>query len=227
MQDPEYVRNAFARIAKNYVSANHILSLGTDILWRKKTARAVRDLKPQNLLDLATGSGDLAAEIAKTTPGLTITGADFCEPMLDVARARRIPNTTLLVADALALPFPDATFDTVTVAFGLRNMASWPAAITEMARVTSPHGHLAILDFSLPRLPGFRQAYRLYLHHILPLMAGLVTGERPAYKYLAGSIEQFPSGHAMCNLLQAHGYTTATATPLSGGIASLYIARKA
>jgi demethylmenaquinone methyltransferase/2-methoxy-6-polyprenyl-1,4-benzoquinol methylase len=115
----------------------------------------------------------------------------------------------------------------VTVAFGLRNMADWPKAIQEMARVTRPGGHLVVLDFSLPTLPGLRGGYRFYLHKVLPKLAGLLTGQRAAYEYLSGTIERFPSGPAMVDLLTANGFATGQATPLSGGIASIYVVRKA
>ena len=227
MQDPVFVKDAFAKIAGRYMLTNHVLSLGTDILWRRKVARMVAALKPATLLDLATGTGDLAEAIAKASPATKITGADFSAPMLDVARQRQLPQAEWLVADAMATPFADASFDVVTVAFGLRNMADWPKAIQEMARVTRPGGHLVVLDFSLPTLPGLRGGYRFYLHKVLPKLAGLLTGQRAAYEYLSGTIERFPSGPAMVDLLTAHGFATGQATPLSGGIASIYVVRKA
>jgi demethylmenaquinone methyltransferase / 2-methoxy-6-polyprenyl-1,4-benzoquinol methylase len=226
MQDPVFVKDAFAKIAGRYMFTNHVLSLGTDILWRRKVARLIAELKPAVLLDLATGTGDLAEAIAKANPQTKITGADFSAPMLDIARSRKLPQAEWLVADAMATPFADAAFDIVTVAFGLRNMADWPLAITEMARVTRPGGHLVILDFSLPTIPGFRGAYRFYLHRILPKLAGLLTGQRAAFEYLSGTIERFPSGPAMNALITANGFATAEAIPLSGGIASIYVARK-
>lgn len=226
MQDPVFVKEAFAKIAGRYILTNHVLSLGTDILWRRKVARIVADWKPGTLLDLATGTGDLAEAIAKENPDTRITGADFSAPMLDVARARSLPQAEWLVADAMAMPFADAAFDVVTVAFGLRNMADWPAAIREMARVTKPGGHLLVLDFSLPTLPGFRGAYRFYLHKILPKLAGILTGQRQAYEYLSGTIERFPSGEAMLELLRANGFRAGKAIPLSGGIASIYWVEK-
>jgi demethylmenaquinone methyltransferase / 2-methoxy-6-polyprenyl-1,4-benzoquinol methylase len=228
MQDPEFVHGAFAKIADRYVATNHVLSLGTDILWRRKVARMIRDLspRPQSLLDLATGSGDLAMEIGKACPELKMTGADFCAPMLDHARKRQVPNLELLVADALDLPFADASFDIVTAAFGLRNMADWPKAAQSMARVVKPGGHLLVLDFSLPTLPLVRPLYRFYLHNIMPAVAGLMTGQGPAYKYLAGSIEKFPSGASMEQMLKENGFATAVTTPLNLGIASIYLAKK-
>lgn len=226
MQDPVFVQDAFAKIARRYVITNHLLSLGTDILWRRKVARIIRDLAPAKLLDLATGSGDLAAEIAKKCPGLAITGADFSGPMLAVARQRKVPGLELIQADAMNLPFADGSYEAVTVAFGLRNMASWPDAVREMSRVTRPGGRLVVLDFSLPRLRLLRGPYRFYLHHVMPRVAGWITGQHDAYAYLAGSIEKFPSGQAMCDLLTANGYSTARAISVSLGIASIYVAVK-
>ena len=227
MQDPVFVKDAFAKIAGRYILTNHVLSLGTDILWRRKVAKIVSGLNPATLLDLATGTGDLAEAIAKACPAAKITGADFSDPMLDVARARNLPQADWLVADAMDLPFAEASFDIVTAGFGLRNMADWPKAVTEMARVTKPSGHLIILDFSLPTLPGLRGGYRFYLHRVLPRLAGILTGQREAYEYLSGTIERFPSGPAMVDLLTTNGFQSASATPLSGGIASIYVARKA
>ena len=224
MQDPVFVQDAFAKIARRYVITNHVLSLWTDILWRRKVARIVRDLQPKKLLDLATGSGDLAAEIAKKCPGLALTGADFSAPMLEVARRRNVPGLELIQADALHLPFADGAYDVVTAAFGLRNMASWPDAVREMARVTRPGGSLVILDFSLPAWRLLRGPYRFYLHKVMPLIAGAITGQRAAYSYLAGSIEKFPSGEAMCALLHENGWAGARAIPVSLGIASIYVA---
>ena len=227
MQDPVFVKDAIAKIAGRYILTNHVLSLGTDILWRRKVAKIAAGLKPATLLDLATGTGDLAEAIAKACPAAKITGADFSAPMLDVARARNLPQADWLVADAMDLPFAEASFDIVTAGFGLRNMEDWAQAVKEMARVTKPSGHLIILDFSLPTLPGLRGGYRFYLHRVLPRLAGILTGQREAYEYLSGTIERFPSGPAMVDLLITNGFQSAEATPLSGGIASIYVARKA
>jgi demethylmenaquinone methyltransferase/2-methoxy-6-polyprenyl-1,4-benzoquinol methylase len=223
MQDPVFVQRAFSRIADRYVLTNHVLSMGTDILWRRKVARLVKEFEPKRILDLATGSGDLAAEILKKIPSVTIIGADFCQPMLAHARKRGLEN--LIVADGLELPFEDGAFDVVTVAFGLRNMADWAAAVREMARVLVPGGRLVILDFSIP--PGIlRRPYRIYLHKGLPFMAGLLTGQKDAYAYLSESIERFPSGEGMCDLLRENGFRSATADPLSFGIASVYVGER-
>lgn len=223
MQDPIFVQRAFSRIAHRYVLTNHVLSMGTDILWRRTVARRVAGMVPARVLDLATGSGDLAAEISRRCPDAMVVGADFCQPML--AHARRRGLRQLIVADGLHLPFGDGTFDVVTVAFGLRNMADWPAAVAEMARVLRPGGRLVVLDFSLPR--GFlRQPYRLYLNHVLPRLAGMLTGQREAYDYLSTSVEAFPSGAAMQRMLTNNGFGEAAAETLSFGIASVYTATR-
>lgn len=219
MPDAAYVRDAFSKIADRYVITNHVLSMGVDIWWRKVVTRRIAAWKPRALLDVASGTGDLALEIQKSLPDCQITATDFCAEMLAHASARGIERT--VVADALALPFPDASHDVVTVAFGLRNMADYPAALREMRRVIKPGGRLVILDFSLPA-GLLRAPYRFYLHHILPKLAGLVTGRKDAYEYLGGSIEQFPSGKTMCDLLASCGYTEPSATPLTFGVVSIY-----
>ena len=212
----------FGRIARRYDLANHLLSGGLDFGWRRRAAEIVRQWQPQRVLDLATGSGDLALTIKKTVPEAEVTAADFCAEMLAVARVKGLANT--VVADALHLPFADGSFDVVTVAFGLRNMANWDAALREMSRVLAPGGHLLVLDFSLPRGALLRPVYRAYLHHVLPRIAGLLTGAPGAYQYLGASIEKFPSGDAMCALIEASGFSGATAEGLSGGIVTMYCA---
>ncbi|MGD7653749.1 MAG: ubiquinone/menaquinone biosynthesis methyltransferase [Verrucomicrobiales bacterium] len=219
MPDATYVRDAFARIADRYVLANHVLSCGVDIWWRKVVTRIIRAWNPADLLDVASGTGDLALEIQKGIPDCKVTASDFCAEMLAHASSRGLENT--IVADALNLPFPDASFDAVTVAFGLRNMADYPAALNEMRRVLRPGGHLLILDFSLPT-NILRTPYRLYLHHVLPKLAGLITGEKDAYEYLGGSIESFPAGAEMTGLLESCGYSATKATPLTFGVVSIY-----
>ena len=224
MQDPEFVHKAFGDIAGRYVVTNHVLSLGIDVLWRRRVAREVAKLAPDEVLDLATGTGDLAMAIEKRCPDAVVTGADFCEPMLEVARKRGLEN--LVVADGMAMPFEDGAFDVVTVAFGLRNMADWAGAVREMARVIRPGGTLMVLDFSLPKGGLRRRFYRTYLHGVLPKIAGLITRKRDAYEYLAGSIEKFPSGEAMCEMLVENGFDEASAKELTGGVASLYTATR-
>lgn len=124
MRNPEFVKAAFSAIATRYVATNHVLSMGVDLLWRQRVVQLVSEWKPERLLDLATGTGDLALAILRAMPEIRLTGSDFCQPMLDVAAERGLTN--LVCADAMNLPFPSASYDAVTVAFGLRNMASYP-----------------------------------------------------------------------------------------------------
>lgn len=172
---------------------------------------------------MATGSGDLALAITKQCPSATIVGADFCQPMLDLARRKGLTN--LVQADALNLPFSNGEFDVLTVAFGLRNMENMERALAEFARVLRPGGHLLVLDFSVPRAP-LCWLYRIYLHRIVPFLAGLLTGEKSAYEYLGASIEEFPQGEAMNRLIASTGFDETRCQPLTGGIVSLYTARR-
>ena len=219
MPDAVYVRDAFARIADRYVLTNHVLSCGADIWWRRVVTTRLRGLSPARVLDVASGTGDLALEIQRQCPDCEVIATDFCEEMLAHAASRGVAKT--MVADALQLPFPDGGFDGVTVAFGLRNMADYPAALREMGRVLKPGGHLLILDFSLPE-GWLRRPYRFYLHRILPRLAGWLTGQRDAYEYLGGSIKSFPSSTTMTGLLESCGFAATHATPLTGGVVSIY-----
>ena len=220
--EPRFVQGLFGAIARRYDLANHLLSGGLDFLWRRRAARIVRGWQPRRILDLATGSGDVALSLRRACQEAQIVGADFCVPML--REARRKNSGPVVAADGLALPFAAESFDVVTVAFGLRNMASWPEALAQMHRVLKPGGHVLILDFSVPPAP-LRWVYRPYLHHILPWIAGCLTGERGAYEYLGDSIERFPSGAAMCRLLEEAGFASPSAERLTGGIVSLYTGR--
>ncbi|MFZ4774352.1 MAG: ubiquinone/menaquinone biosynthesis methyltransferase [Terrimicrobiaceae bacterium] len=223
-QNPEFVQNTFASIAGRYDLANHLLSGGLDFLWRARVSRLVAEANPSHILDLATGSGDLAIALQKACPSAKVTGADFCLPMLEEARKKMVPR--LVQADGLALPFRENTFDAVTVAFGLRNMASWDKALAEMCRVLRPGGLLVVLDFSLPSRGPLRAAYRLYLHHVLPRIAGWATGRAEAYEYLGESIEAFPSGPGMVSLMERQQLRCEAPRQMCFGVVSLYAARK-
>ncbi len=194
-----------------------------DFIWRWRAARHVREWGAGRILDLATGSGDLALTLLKACPGVELVAADFCAEMLEVARRKGVPNT--VVADGLALPFENGSFDGVTVAFGLRNMASWDGALAEMYRVLRPGGHVLVLDFALPKGP-LRWVYRKYLHHVLPRLAGWVTGRKAAYDYLGESIEKFPSGAAMRALMEGVGFREVKCEALTGGVVGLYVGRR-
>jgi demethylmenaquinone methyltransferase/2-methoxy-6-polyprenyl-1,4-benzoquinol methylase len=220
-RDPEAVRSMFGRIARRYDLANHLLSGGADFLWRRHAAGIVAGWEPGDVLDLATGSGDLALAIQRRLPSANVAAADFSPEMLEIARGKGVSHTVL--ADALQLPFEDASFDCITVAFGLRNMADWDRALREMARVLRPGGHLLVLDFSIPA-GALRPFYRFYLHRCLPSFASIVTGQKAAYDYLGGSIEKFPSGKPMLEMIERNGFENAKAESLTGGIATVYVA---
>ena len=223
-RDPGVVRQMFGAIACRYDLANHLLSCGCDFRWRKRAGNIVASWKPNKIIDLATGTGDLALAIQKVLPRAEIIGADFSEEMLAIAKQKGMRRT--ITADALALPFADRSFDCVTIAFGLRNIADWGAALREMARVLDAKGHVLVLEFSLPRLSIWRAIYRFYLHRCLPLFGSFLTKKKSAYDYLGDSIEAFPSDDAMLRLMTANGFCDPAAEPLSGGIVTIYTAEK-
>ena len=214
----------FGSIARRYDLANHILSCGADFYWRNRAAQIVANWNPKDIIDLATGTGDLALAIQRKLPESQIVGADFLPEMLEIANRKGLRQT--MVANAMKLPCADSSFDCITVAFGLRNMENCGAALREMARILRKGGHLLILEFSLPRFSILRAAYRFYLHRFLPIVGSLLTRHKEAYAYLGESIEEFPRGEAMVRLLEANGFRNAAARPLSSGIVTIYTAEK-
>lgn len=230
MPDPKAVNTMFARIAGRYDLANHLLSGGVDYWWRQLLVRAVHDARPGAVLDLATGSGDVAFALADgLPPGVRLTGMDFCQPMLDEALIKREANPRwrkieFRQGDGMALPLPDASYDAVTISFGLRNMADRHQALTEMRRVLRPGGRLFVLEFSQPHF-WFRPLYYAYLKFLLPLVAGVVTGDRSAYEYLGGSIESFPDRARMSGEIQRAGFSVVRAMPMTFGIVALHEAQ--
>ena len=218
------VRKMFGSIAARYDIANHLLSCGIDFSWRERAARIVRDWHPHSVADLATGTGDLALALQKKLPDAEIVGVDFLPEMLELARQKGLRQPVL--ADAMNLPFGDGSFDCVTIAFGLRNLENCTAALAEMSRVIKSNGHLLVLEFSLPTTTILRAVYRFYLHRCLPLLGSSLTGEKNAYDYLGDSIEQFPSGDGMCQLMMENGFSCPTFKPLTGGIVTIYTAAK-
>jgi len=227
MPDPKAVNSMFARIATRYDLANHLLSGGIDHWWRRRLVRRVRDCHPASILDLATGSGDVAFALADgVSPGTAITGMDFCQPMLDEAirkksRDMRWKHIEFQQGDGMALSLPDSCFDVVTISFGLRNMAIRQVALCEMRRVLRPGGRLFVLEFSQPYF-WLKPLYYTYLKMILPWIAAAATGDRSAYEYLGGSIEGFPGRTEMTEELLHAGFSTVSAMPLSCGIVALH-----
>src|SRR6201987_4557986 len=221
---PAHVREMFGSIATRYDLANHVLSCGIDFYWRARAAKIVDTWHPHEIADLATGTGDLALAMQKKLPHAELTGVDVLPEMLELARRKGVRRVVL--ADAMKLPFDDASFDCVTIAFGLRNLENRSAALTEMWRVLNAEGHLLVLEFSLPTTPILRAAYRFYLHRCLPLLGSLLTKNKSYYDYLGDSIEEFPSGNAMCELILGAGYAFPSFEPLTGGIVTIYTATK-
>ena len=221
---PAHVREMFGSIATRYDLANHVLSCGIDFYWRARAAAIVDAWHPHTIADLATGTGDLALAIQKRLPCAEVTGVDFLPEMLELAQRKGLRR--VVSADAMKLPFDDASFDCVTIAFGLRNLENCSAALTEMWRVLKAKGHLLVLEFSLPTTPLLRAAYRFYLHRFLPLLGSFLTQKKSAYDYLGDSIEEFPSGNAMCKLMRGTRYVSPSFERLTGGIVTIYTAAK-
>lgn len=208
----------FASIATRYDRANTVLSGGIHHLWRRRTVRRSGVRPGEKVLDCATGTGDLA--IAFQQAGATVIGTDFVEEMLAIAR-QKAPGIEFKRADAMALPFPDKTFDVASISFGIRNVADPEKAIREMARVAR---RVVVLEFGQPR-GWFAPLYRSYRQHILPRIGGAVTGDRSAYEYLESSSARFPSGHDFVALMRrSANFTTIEFERLTFGIAYLYIA---
>ena len=214
----------FGAIAPRYDLANHVLSCGCDFSWRARVAAIVQAYQPRAILDLATGTGDLALVLQNKTPDARVIGADFSEEMLNIAKRKGVAET--LLANAMQIPLADASVDVVTIAFGMRNLPDWSGALREMGRVLRPDGQLVVLEFSLPRTAIVRGLYRFYLHRVVPIVGATLTGEKGAYDYLGESIEEFPSGSAMVELLQRNGFGAAKAEPLTGGIVTIYTAHR-
>lgn len=229
MPDPVAINSMFARVARRYDLANRVLSCGMDLWWRRRLVAAVRHHAPRDVLDLATGSGDVAFALARgLMPPVRITGMDFCEPMLDEANLKktaandpRYHDIVFRPGDGMALPLPDASFDTVTISFGLRNMADRARALREMRRVLRPNGRLYILEFSQPHR-AFRSLYYFYLLRISPWIAGLVTRERSAYEYLGSSIEKFPDRANLSAEISSAGFSRVSASSLTFGVVALH-----
>jgi demethylmenaquinone methyltransferase/2-methoxy-6-polyprenyl-1,4-benzoquinol methylase len=220
----------FARIARRYDVANHLLSAGVDIRWRGQLVKAVQRAEPRAILDLATGSGDVAFALSRAMPeNVQILGMDFCQPMLDEAEIKKgashYANVTFQQGDGLALPLTNNSYDAVTISFGLRNMGDLRKSLSEMRRVLRPGGRLFILEFSKPAR-WFRPFYYFYLRSILPGLAQLVTGDRAAYVYLNETIEQFPDRDQLSAEIRSAGFIDVKSRGMSFGIVALHEAIK-
>ena len=219
-------RDMFNAIARRYDLLNHLLSGGVDVYWRRRALDCALGTSPQRVLDLATGTGDFALAAARLRPQ-QVVGIDMAVEMLRLGAAKvadkRPPMPLeLLVGDAEQLPFQEATFDLVTGAFGVRNFGHIPSGLAEAHRVLKPGGQILVLDFCEPTAPLFRQLYLFYFHKVLPLIGGLISGQRRAYAYLPRSVGTFPQGPAFVELLAAAGFSQVRYTPMTLGIAAVY-----
>jgi demethylmenaquinone methyltransferase/2-methoxy-6-polyprenyl-1,4-benzoquinol methylase len=228
------IRRMFGAIAPRYDLLNHLLSLNIDHYWRRRTTRLVPPQDNGPILDLCTGTGDLALAYDRAAQGqVPILGADFCHEMLLLARQKTSKihasdRVRYLEADAQRLPFPDNHFQIATVAFGLRNITDTDRGLAEMVRVTRPGGRVAVLEFSQPRSRLFGPLYRFYFRQVLPRIGQAISKSKDnAYHYLPASVLEFPDGEALAERLRHHGLTRVRWHPLTFGIAALYVGTKA
>jgi demethylmenaquinone methyltransferase/2-methoxy-6-polyprenyl-1,4-benzoquinol methylase len=220
----------FDRIAHRYDMLNRVLSLGLDQRWRNRAIDGLDLGQAEHVLDVATGTCDLAILLARRFPMLRVTGLDGSESMLavgreKVARAGVAPRVTLVAGDAQALPFDDAVFDAVTMAFGIRNVPDRTRALGEIARVLRPRGRMAILELSEPRRGLLGPAARFHLHTVVPFVGGLLSGA-PEYRYLQRSIAAFPAAEAFAATIGEVGMQVDSVIPLTFGVATLFVASR-
>ena len=224
-----FVRQMFDGIARRYDLLNHLLSLGVDILWRKKTVDRLQPGPNWRILDLATGTGDLGFECGKRAGDIQVIGVDPSMPMLREGAKKnesRANPIAFLCGDGECLPFGEGTFDGVTIGFGIRNVAELETALSEMCRVLKVGGRVAVLEFSRPRIPVFRGLYNFYFQRILPRIGHMVSRDPNAYHYLYESVMRFPEGGDFCDRLFDAGFVDIQAVRLSFGIATIYLASK-
>jgi demethylmenaquinone methyltransferase/2-methoxy-6-polyprenyl-1,4-benzoquinol methylase len=227
----EQVAAMFNAISPKYDALNRILSAGIDQSWRRKTLREIRATGALNLLDVATGTADLALALAKGIPGSRVVGVDISAGMLEVGRskvrARDLEGRVRLdLGDGEQLPYEESSFDAVTVAFGVRNFENLEQGLRDMRRVLQPGGSLAVLEFSQPTAWPLRGLYLFYFKNILPRIGRLVSKDASAYTYLPNSVQAFPYGEAFAAKLREAGFKSVRVRPLTFGIASLYLAIK-
>ena len=226
----EQVAQMFDTISKNYDGLNRVISFGIDVNWRKKVVALVGKNNPKQILDIATGTGDLALMMAKLHPE-RIVGLDISAGMLSVGiekiEKKNLSNLIeMIVGDSENMPFEDNTFDAITVSFGVRNFANLDKGLREIRRVLKPGGVLAILETSNPTKFPFKQGYKFYTSYILPTIGKLFSKDKVAYQYLSESANSFPFGEAFNNILKKNGFSTTTVNPVTFGVATIYTATK-
>ena len=226
----EQVAMMFDNISANYDGLNRVISFGIDISWRKKVVQLVSKNNPKQILDIATGTGDLAIMMSQLNPD-KIIGLDISAGMLDVGK-RKIANVNLsdkidmVVGDSENMPFNDNTFDAITVSFGVRNFANLDKGLTEIKRVLKPGGTFVILETSNPTKFPFKQGYKFYTTYILPFIGKIFSRDKAAYSYLCESANIFPFGEAFNNILQKNGFINTEYRPVTFGVATIYSATK-
>ena len=226
------VREMFATIAARYDLLNHLLSGNIDKRWRRRVANILNStLAPgsgsakNRILDVACGTGDLSFTLFESSQA-QIVGVDFCRPMLEIAlskAAKRGCEVPFIEGDALSLPFLDRSFEAVTIAFGLRNLASVEVGFAELFRILKPGGKVVVLEFSKPVVPVLRSLFRFYFSRVLPAFGGLISGSRSAYQYLPESVSRFPDQNELSSIMRRSGFEEVTFQNLSGGIAALHL----
>ena len=225
------VRQMFDRIAPTYDKLNHLMSLGIDRRWRRKAVDALGKFNPQQILDIATGTGDFALLMARRIQPRHITGADISEGMMSVGREKvKQEGLQDMISfeheDCLNLSFPDGSFDAVTSAYGVRNFQDLDKGLREMRRVLRPGGHLLIVELTPPPRFPMKQLFSLYSHTFLPLYGRLISHDARAYSYLTATIEAFPQGETMVDVFKRAGFSDATFKRLTFGICTMYFATK-
>lgn len=226
----EQVTKMFDTISKEYDNLNRVISFGIDIKWRNKVVEIVGKTNPETILDIATGTGDLAISLAKTSAS-KITGLDISEGMLSVGR-KKIEKLNLnkkiemVLADSEEIPFEDASFDAITVAFGVRNFENLEKGLSEIYRVLKKGGIFVVLETSIPTKTPYKQGYKFYSTKILPTIGRVFSNDKVAYKYLSDSAAAFPYGEAFNNILRKTGFIAIENKPQTFGVASIYLAKK-
>lgn len=227
----ENVEAMFNSIASKYDFLNHFLSLGIDKMWRRRLVKQLAKQNPQSVLDIATGTGDLAIQLSKHHKTVSIIGIDISENMLNIGREkvwkRQLEEQIKLQqANSMNLPFSDETFDAAMVAFGVRNFEDLPKGITEINRVLKPGGSFYVLEFSMPSKFPMANIYRFYFRKVLPFVGGIVSGSKSAYTYLPESVFAFPEKEKFLEIMTNAGFKNCNYTRLTFGVASIYMGRK-
>jgi demethylmenaquinone methyltransferase/2-methoxy-6-polyprenyl-1,4-benzoquinol methylase len=226
----EQVETMFNAIASEYDNLNRVISFGIDVKWRKKIVQIIAEKQPQFILDIATGTGDLAILLSQTNAE-KIIGLDISAGMLEVGKqkiaAKNLSQTIeMVIGDSEKMPFQDNTFDAITVAFGIRNFENLEKGLTEILRVLKPNGTFVILETSIPTKFPFKQGYTFYSKKILPLIGKLFSKDKVAYQYLSDSASIFPYGEALNNILRKIGFINVEHLPQTFGVATIYLASK-